>query len=97
MAKKTKMTGPTPVDAIKHKESRVNIPTEELRDKRDVKDGKVHAHLLGLSRCVLRGRAGMQGTSGCRARTSRGSEGLHSSPRPYCGSRAGGNVGTGAG
>lgn len=33
MAKKsTKKSGPTPVDAIKHKDSRVNIPTEELRD-----------------------------------------------------------------
>src|SRR3954447_20300096 len=25
-------TGPTSVDAIKHKDARVNIPTEELRD-----------------------------------------------------------------
>jgi adenine-specific DNA-methyltransferase len=25
-------TGPTPVEAIRHKESRINIPTEELRD-----------------------------------------------------------------
>jgi len=33
MPKKPKKTkGPTPVDAIKHKDSRVNIPTEELRD-----------------------------------------------------------------
>ncbi|MEQ1897961.1 MAG: DNA methyltransferase [Vicinamibacterales bacterium] len=33
MAKRTpKKTGPTPVDAIKHKDARVNIPTEELRD-----------------------------------------------------------------
>lgn len=31
MAKK-KLTGPTPVDAIKLKDARVNIPTEELRD-----------------------------------------------------------------
>lgn len=33
MAKRTpKKIGPTPVEAIKHKDSRVNIPTEELRD-----------------------------------------------------------------
>ena len=33
MAKKpAKPKGPTPVEAIKHKDSRVNIPTEELRD-----------------------------------------------------------------
>src|SRR5215211_5953854 len=25
-------TGPTPVESIKHKDARVNIPTEELRD-----------------------------------------------------------------
>src|SRR3954452_22670535 len=32
MAKKTKKTtGPTPVDSIKHKDARVNIPTQELR------------------------------------------------------------------
>jgi len=31
MAKK-KQTGPTPIDAIRHKDTRVNIPTEELRD-----------------------------------------------------------------
>src|SRR6266542_1736951 len=32
MAKKpTKTPGPTPVDAIKHKDARVNIPTQELR------------------------------------------------------------------
>ncbi len=30
MAKKK--TGPTPVESIKHKDARVNIPTEELRD-----------------------------------------------------------------
>ena len=29
---KRKPAGPTPVDAIKHKDARVNIPTEELRD-----------------------------------------------------------------
>ena len=33
MAKKpAKTNGPTPVEAIKHKDKRVNIPTEELRD-----------------------------------------------------------------
>jgi adenine-specific DNA-methyltransferase len=33
MAKRSpRKTGPTPVEAIKHKESRINIPTEELRD-----------------------------------------------------------------
>ncbi|MBI1876125.1 MAG: site-specific DNA-methyltransferase, partial [Acidobacteria bacterium] len=33
MAKKPqKVKGPTPVETIKHKDSRVNIPTEELRD-----------------------------------------------------------------
>jgi adenine-specific DNA-methyltransferase len=33
MAKKpSKPKGPTPVESIRHKESRVNIPTEELRD-----------------------------------------------------------------
>ncbi len=34
MAKRTPRTrtGPTPVEAIRHKDSRVNIPTEELRD-----------------------------------------------------------------
>ena len=33
MAKRTpKKSGPTPVEAIKHKDARVNIPTEELRD-----------------------------------------------------------------
>ena len=33
MAKKPpKSKGPTPVESIKHKNSRVNIPTEELRD-----------------------------------------------------------------
>jgi len=32
MAKLKKTPGPTPVEAIKHKDSRVNIPTEELRD-----------------------------------------------------------------
>jgi adenine-specific DNA-methyltransferase len=34
MAKRTakSVNGPTPVEAIKHKDSRVNIPTEELRD-----------------------------------------------------------------
>ena len=32
MRKPTKRKGPTPVEAIKHKDSRVNIPTEELRD-----------------------------------------------------------------
>src|SRR5215218_10002306 len=32
MAKKQKKsTGPTPIDAIKHKDGRVNIPTQELR------------------------------------------------------------------
>src|SRR3954469_23325297 len=32
MAKKPrKPTGPTPIDAIKHKDARVNIPTQELR------------------------------------------------------------------
>src|SRR6266542_3538044 len=32
MAKKSRKTpGPTPVDAIKHKDARVNIPTQELR------------------------------------------------------------------
>ena len=33
MAKKAKQkpTGPTPIDAIKHKDARVNIPTQELR------------------------------------------------------------------
>ena len=31
MAKKQKPTGPTPIDAIKHKDARVNIPTQELR------------------------------------------------------------------
>ena len=31
MAKK-KPAGPTPVDSIKHKDTRKNIPTEELRD-----------------------------------------------------------------
>jgi hypothetical protein len=29
---KTNTKAPTPVEAIKHKDSRVNIPTEELRD-----------------------------------------------------------------
>ena len=34
MAKRTTKPSkaPTPVDAIKHKDTRVNIPTEELRD-----------------------------------------------------------------
>src|SRR3990172_7161817 len=33
MAKRSpRKTGPTPIEAIKHKESRINIPTEELRD-----------------------------------------------------------------
>jgi adenine-specific DNA-methyltransferase len=33
MAKRTPKTkGPTPVEAIKHKDTRKNIPTEELRD-----------------------------------------------------------------
>src|SRR6267142_2275654 len=33
MAKKqTKPKGPTPVESIRHKESRINIPTEELKD-----------------------------------------------------------------
>jgi adenine-specific DNA-methyltransferase len=37
MAKKTPgkrrdKSGPTPVESIRHKDSRVNIPTEELRD-----------------------------------------------------------------
>lgn len=33
MAKKpSRSKGPTPVESIKHKDSRVNIPTEELRD-----------------------------------------------------------------
>ena len=33
MARKPlKNEGPTPVESIKHKDSRVNIPTEELRD-----------------------------------------------------------------
>jgi hypothetical protein len=31
MTKKQKPTGPTPIDAIKHKDARVNIPTQELR------------------------------------------------------------------
>ncbi len=31
MAKK-KTTGPTPIEAIRHQDTRVNIPTEELRD-----------------------------------------------------------------
>ena len=33
MAKRApRKTRPTPVEAIKHKESRINTPTEELRD-----------------------------------------------------------------
>ena len=33
MAKKPpKPKGPTPVESIRHKDSRINIPTEELRD-----------------------------------------------------------------
>src|SRR3990167_3649350 len=33
MAKRSpRKTGPTPIEAIKHKDSRINIPTEELRD-----------------------------------------------------------------
>jgi adenine-specific DNA-methyltransferase len=32
MARKRPEKGPTPVEAIKHKELRINIPTEELRD-----------------------------------------------------------------
>jgi adenine-specific DNA-methyltransferase len=33
MAKRSpKRTGPTPVESIKHRDARVNIPTEELRD-----------------------------------------------------------------
>jgi hypothetical protein len=33
MAKRTKApAGPTPVDSIKHKETRKNIPTEERRE-----------------------------------------------------------------
>jgi hypothetical protein len=33
MAKKaSKPKGPTPVETIRHKDARVNIPTEELRD-----------------------------------------------------------------
>lgn len=33
MAKRTpRKAEPTPVEAFKHKESRINIPTEELRD-----------------------------------------------------------------
>src|SRR3989304_182187 len=33
MAKKPpKSKGPTPVESIRHKDSRINIPTEELRD-----------------------------------------------------------------
>jgi hypothetical protein len=35
MAKKpSNNKGPTPVEAIKHKDSRINIPTEELRGSR---------------------------------------------------------------
>ena len=37
-AKATK--GPTPVEAIKHKDTRKNIPTEELRDFVDAAEGQ---------------------------------------------------------
>jgi hypothetical protein len=30
--KQSKPKGPTPVESIRHKDSRINIPTEELRD-----------------------------------------------------------------
>jgi adenine-specific DNA-methyltransferase len=32
MARNNKKTGNTPIDTVKHKDKRVNIPTEELRD-----------------------------------------------------------------
>ena len=32
MARNNKKTGATPIDTVKHKDKRVNIPTEELRD-----------------------------------------------------------------
>jgi adenine-specific DNA-methyltransferase len=32
MAKKAKQKGPIPVESIRHKDTRVNIPSEELRD-----------------------------------------------------------------
>ena len=32
MAKKQRPKGPLPVEPYKHKDARVNIPTEELRD-----------------------------------------------------------------
>ena len=32
MARSKKTGGPIPVEAVKHKDKRVNIPTEELRD-----------------------------------------------------------------
>ena len=31
MAKKQKPSGPVPVESIKHKDARTNIPTQELR------------------------------------------------------------------
>jgi hypothetical protein len=50
MAKRPpKRQGPTPVESIRHKDARVNIPTEELRDfvAEDEKVGviRLHGHL----------------------------------------------------
>lgn len=49
-----KRKGPTPVDAIKHRGARVNIPTEELRHGVDVYDpttGQIRSSSTGDIAC----------------------------------------------
>jgi len=45
---KKKPSGPTPIDAIRHKDTRVNIPTEELRDFVVRDEGMLRVELHGL-------------------------------------------------
>lgn len=58
MAKRpTKLKSPTPVEAIKHKDRRKNIPTEELRDFIADDEAKPKTMLYGDRRRCARAAA----------------------------------------